>query len=166
MNSFEQHLLKQHSFETPAEFRAAFDALLDCAQRQLRVYDQSLSLLDIDQLPRHNRLRAICVAGGGRRIELLLDEIHHVARDCPRLMQLVRDFGHVIEIRQADPNMPRPDQAFALADRHGALVRADKLALHGTLHLDGAHASIQMHQEFEGMWQRAQASVTATTLGL
>ena len=97
---------------------------------------------------------------------LLLDEIHHVARDCPRLMQLVRDFGHVIEIRQADPNMPRPDQAFALADRHGALVRADKSALHGTLHLDDAHSAILLHQEFEGMWQRAQAGVTATTLGL
>ena len=155
-----------NTFETPAEFRAAFDALLDSTQRQLRVYDQNLSLFDIDQLPRHNRLRTLCVAGSGRRIELLLDEIHHVARDCPRLMQLVRDFGHVIEIRQADPNMPRPDQAFALADRHGALVRADKSALHGTLHLDDAHSTILLHQEFESMWQRAQASVTATTLGL
>ncbi len=155
-----------NTFETPAEFRAAFDALLDSTQRQLRVYDQNLSLFDIDQLPRHNRLRTICVAGSGRRIELLLDEIHHVARDCPRLMQLVRDFGHVIEIRQADQNMPRPDQVFALADRHGALVRADKSALHGTLHLDDAHSTILLHQEFEGMWQRAQAGVTATTLGL
>ena len=96
-----------NSFETPAELRAAFDALLDSTQRQLRLYDHDLSLLDIDQLPRHNCLRAICVSGGGRRIELLLDEIHLVARNCPRLMQLVRDFGHVIEIRQADPNMPR-----------------------------------------------------------
>ena len=155
-----------NAFETPAEFRAAFDALLDSTQRQLRLYDHDLSLFDIDQLPRHNRLRTICVAGSGRRIELLLDEIHPIARDCPRLMQLVRDFGHVIEIRQADPNMPRPDQAFALADRHGALVRADKSALHGTLHLDDAHSTILLHQEFEGMWQRAQAGVTATTLGL
>ena len=153
-------------FETPAEFRAAFDALLDNTQRQLRLYDHDLSLLEIDHLPRHTRLRTLCLAGGGRRIELLLDEIHHVARDHPRLMQLVRDFGHVIEIRQADPNMPRPDQAFALADRHGVLVRADKAALHGVLHLDDAHTAVQLNQEFEGMWQRSQASVSATTLGL
>ena len=145
-----------NSFETPAEFRAAFDALLAHAPRQFRLYDRDLSLLDIDHQPRHASLRALCVAGGGRRIELLLDEIHHVARDCPRLMQLVRDFGHVIEIRQADPNMPRPDQAFALADRHGALVRADKTALHGTLHLDDPHSAILLHQEFEGMWQRSR----------
>lgn len=153
-------------FETPAEFRAAFDALLDNTQRQLRLYDHDLGLLDIDYQPRHASLRALCVAGGGRRIELLLDEIHQVARDCPRLMQLVRDFGHVLEIRKADPNMPHPDQAFVLADRHGVLVRADKAALHGTLHLDDAHTAVMLNQEFEGMWQRSQASVTATTLGL
>lgn len=153
-------------FETPAEFRAAFDALLAHAPRQLRLYDRDLSLLEIDHQPRHASLRALCVAGGGRRIELLLDEIHHVARDCPRLMQLLRDFAHVIEIRQADPDMPRPDQAFALADRHGVLVRADKAALRGTLRLDDAHTAVLLNQEFEGMWQRAQAGVTATTLGL
>lgn len=153
-------------FETPAEFRAAFDTLLANTQRQLRVYDHDLGLLEIDHQPRHAILRALCVAGGGRRIELLLDDISHVARDHPRLMQLVRDFGHVVEIRQADPNMPRPDQAFVLADRHGVLVRADKAAVHGTLHADDAHGAVTLHQEFEAMWQRSQARVTATTLGL
>ena len=153
-------------FETPAEFRAAFDTLLGSTQRQLRLYDHDPGLLEIDHQPRHASLRALCVAGGGRRIELLLDNIHHVARDCPRLMQLVRDFAHVIEIRQADPNMPRPDQAFALADRHAVLVRADKAALRGTLHPDDAHTATLLNRAFEEMWQRAQAGVTATTLGL
>lgn len=153
-------------FETPAEFRDAFDTLLAGTQRQLRVYDHDLGLLELEHLPRHAHLRTLCVAGGGRRIELLLDKIDQVARDCPRLMQLVRDFGHVLEIRQADPNMPRPDQAFALADRHGVLVRADKAATRGTLHMDDPHTASSLHQEFELMWQRSQASVTATTLGL
>lgn len=153
-------------FKTPAEFRTAFDALVDSTQRQLRLYDHDLGLLDIEQPSRHASLHALCAAGSGRRIELLLDDIQHVARDCPRLMHLLRDFGHVIEIRRADPNMPRPDRAFALADRRAVLVRADKAAPHGTLHPDDVHTATLLNQEFEGMWQRAQASVTATTLGL
>lgn len=83
-----------------------------------------------------------------------------------RLMQLVRDFGHVLEIRQADPDTPRPDQAFALADRHGVLLRADKAAALGTLHLDDARDAVLLNQRFEGMWQRSPAGVSATTLGL
>jgi len=154
------------TFETPSEFRSAFDALLAGTHRQLRVYDRNLDLLEIDDAPRHASLRALCVAGGGRRIELLLDDISHVARSHPRLMQLVRDFGHVLEIRQADPDAPRPDEAFALADHHGVLLRADKAAVHGTLHLDDARDAVLLHQQFEGMWQRSPTGVSATTLGL
>ncbi|MBI3432714.1 MAG: hypothetical protein HY018_10950 [Hydrogenophilales bacterium] len=155
-----------NAFETPSEFRAAFDALLAGTHRQLRVYDHDLSLLDIDDTPRLAALRALCVAGGGRRIEILLDDISRVARDHPRLMLLLRDFGHAFEIRQADPDAPRPDEAFVLADRHGVLLRADKSAVHGTLHPDDPGTATALHQSFEGMWQRAPASVSATTLGL
>ena len=155
-----------NAFETPSEFRAAFDALLAGTHRLLRVYDHDLSLLDIDDAPRLAALRALCVAGGGRRIELLLDDISRVARDHPRLMLLLRDFGHVLEIRQADPDAPRPDEAFVLADRHGVLLRADKSTVHGTLHPDDPGSATALHQNFEGMWQRAPASVSATTLGL
>lgn len=155
-----------NTFETPSEFRNAFDALLAGTHRQLRVYDRNLDLFEIDDAPRHASLRALCVAGGGRRIELLLDDISHVARSHPRLMQLVRDFGHVLEIRKADPDAPRPDEAFALADHHGVLLRADKAAVHGTLHLEDARDAVLLHQQFEGMWQRSPAGVSATTLGL
>jgi hypothetical protein len=152
--------------ETPTELRAAFDALLAGTHRQLRVYDHDLSLLEIDHAPRHAALRALCVAGGGRRIELLLDDISLVALRHPALMQLVRDFGHILEIRQADPNASRPDQAFVLADRHGVLLRADKTAARGTLHMDDARDAVLLNQDFEGMWQRSPAGVSATTLGL
>jgi hypothetical protein len=155
-----------NAFETPSEFRAAFDALLAGTHHLLRVYDHDLSLLDIDDAPRLAALRALCVAGGGRRIELLLDDISRVARDHPRLMLLLRDFGHVLEIRQADPDAPRPDEAFVLADRHGVLLRADKSAVHGTLHPDDPGSATALHQSFEGMWQRAPAQVSASTLGL
>jgi hypothetical protein len=154
------------TFETPSEFRSAFDTLLAGTHRQLRIYDRNLDLFEIDDAPRLAMLRALCVAGGGRRIELLLDDISHVARSHPRLMQLLRDFGHVLEIRQADPDAPRPDQAFALADPHGVLLRADKAAVHGTLHLEDARDAVLLHQQFEGMWQRSPAGVSATTLGL
>ena len=154
------------TFETPSEFRAAFDTLLAGAHHQLRVYDHDLTLLDIDDTPRLAALRALCVVGGGRRLEILLDDISRVARDHPRLMLLLRDFGHIFEIRQADPDAPRPDQAFVLADRHGVLLRADKAAVHGALHEDDAARATELNHSFEAMWQRAPASVSATTLGL
>lgn len=153
-------------FGTPSECRAAFDALLAGTQHVLRVYDQDLALWEFDEAARHAALRAFCVAGGGRRIEYLLDDVRGVARDHPRLMQLVRDFGHVLEIRQVDSESPHPDQAFVLADRHGVLLRVDKTASHGTLYPDAPGRAAALHQTFEMLWQRAPAQVSATTLGL
>lgn len=155
-----------NAFETPAELRAAFDAQLAATHRQLRLYDHDLGLYELEDATRHAALRAFCVAGGGHSLELLLDDIGRVVREHPRLMQLVRDFGHVLAIRQADPDAPRPDQAFVISDRHGVLLRADKSAVHGTLHPDDPARVAPLLQEFEGMWQRAPAQVSATTLGL
>lgn len=152
--------------ETPADYRAALDQLLATAPRQLCIYDHDLEWLALDALPRIETLRALCVAGGGRRIDILLDNISQITRAHPRLMQLVRDFGHVLEIRQTDADAPSPDQAFVLADRRGVLVRPDKLAVPGALHLDDAYRVAALHQSFEAMWQRARTHVSATTLGL
>lgn len=153
-------------FETPAELRAAFDALLASSHRALRLYDHDLHLYELDDAARHAALRAFCVAGGGRSIALLLDDTSRVARDHPRLMQLVRDFGHVLAIREADPAAPRPDTAFVIGDRHGVLRRADKSAVHGDYHPDDPARATPLLQEFEAMWQRAPMRVSATTLGL
>lgn len=153
-------------FETASEFRAAFDALLLAAHRRVRLYDHDLALLALDDPARLTALRAFCVRGGGRRLELLLDDLARVARDHPRLMLLLRDFGHVLEIRQADPDAPRPDRAFALADGRGVLLRADKTTSHGVFHADDPARAAELDQVFETMWQHAPTQASATTLGL
>lgn len=153
-------------FDTPAGGQAALDALLANTHRLLRLYDRDSSPWALDAAERHAALRAFCVGGGGRRIECLFDDTHSVTRTLPRLMQLIRDFSHVIEIRQTESDSPRPDQAFALADRTGVLLRADKAALHGTLHTDDPARAASLHQTFDALWQRATVRVSAATLGL
>ena len=137
-------------FETPAGLRAAFDALLASTHRQLRLYDHDLHLYDPDAAARHAALRSFCAAGGGRSIELLLDDTGSIAREHPRLMQLVRDFGHVLVVRQADPDATRPGHAFVVGDRHGVLLRADKSAVHG-YHADDPARAAPLLEEFEDM---------------
>ncbi|KAB2325263.1 hypothetical protein F8A86_02440 [Betaproteobacteria bacterium SCN1] len=154
------------TFDTPAEGRAAFDTLLAGAHRLIRLYDREPLPWALDDTDRHAVLRAFCAAGGGRRIECLFDDTRHLTRDCPRLMRLLRDFGHVLEIRQTEADTPLPDEAFALADRHGILLRADKAALHGIMHPDDPGRATRLHQTFEALWQRAAVRISATPLGL
>jgi len=154
------------SFATPSECRAAFDTLLARVPRDLCLYDRDLTLWQLDDATRHAALRALCVAGGRHRIECLLDDTGLVARRLPKLMQLIRDFSHVLVIRQIDPDTPRPDHACVLANGHDVLFRTDKATPQGTLQLDEPARAIALYQDFKSMWQRAGAPLSATTLGL
>jgi hypothetical protein len=154
------------SFATATEYQAAFDRLIAAAHRRIRIHDRNLADGDFNTVARHDSLRAFCVAGGGRRIEILLDETDTVQHHCPRLMQLLRDFGHVIEIRQTEPGSERPEHGFALADRHAVLRRHNKDDLRGSLDLDNTHDAVLLHDLFDSLWERAPVVVPATTLGL
>lgn len=153
-------------FDTPSGLRVAFDALVAGMPRELRLYDADPGGYDLDQPARHAALRALCLAGGGRRVELLLDTVDTLVRDHPRLMRLVRDMGHVLDIRVADADLPRPDEAFVLADRRTVLLRPDKHGLRGTGPREDPATAARLNQAFDAIWQRASVRVGATTLGL
>jgi hypothetical protein len=158
--------MTSQAFDSVAGYQAAFDALLAGTRQRLCVYDRKLDDLHLEEPARHAALRAFCVAGGGRRLDFLLDEIDTLRARHPKLIGLLRDFGHVLSIRQADPDAARPEQGFAVADQRAALKRFDKLALRGSVDGDNPQAAAVLQREFNALWERAPVFVSATTLGL
>lgn len=153
-------------FHTLTDYQSALDALVDEAQWRLRIYDATLEKAGLNAVARYDRLRAFCLGSPQRRIEILLDDPAHVQTQCPRLMNLLRDFSHVLEIRQTENESPRPAHSFALADRGVWLKHFDKNALPGQWVRDDAAGAVLLHQEFDQLWQRAIPNVSASTLGL
>jgi len=153
-------------FHTLADYQTALDALIAEAQWRLRFYDATLEKDGLNAAVRYERLRAFCLGNPQRRIEILLDDPAYVQTQCPRLMSLLRDFSHVVEIRQTESDSERPAYGFALADRSAWLKRFDKDALPGQWARDDAAGAVLLHQEFEQFWQRAVPNVSASTLGL
>ena len=153
-------------FHTYPEYQIALDQLMATAEHSIRIYDRDLQAGDFNSKARYERLHDFCLAGGARRIEILLDDTAYVQNRCPRLMTLLRDFSHVIEIRQIEPDSERPDYGFALGDRSAVLKRFDMDAMHGQFDPDDAANAAMLHQQFDLLWQRAAGSVSTTTLGL
>ncbi len=153
-------------FHTIADYQTALDALIAEAQWRLRFYDVTLEKGGFNAATRYEHLRTFCLGNPQRRIEILLDNPVHVQTQCPRLMNLLRDFSHVVEIRQTESDSERPAYSFALTDRSVWLKRFDKDALPGKWAQDDAAGAVLLHQEFEQLWQRAIPNVSASTLGL
>lgn len=153
-------------FHTLADYQTALGALIAGVQWRLRFYDATLEKGGFNTALRYEQLRAFCLVSPQRRIEILLDEPTHVQTQCPRLMNLLRDFSHVVEIRQIESDSERPAYGFALGDRSAWLKRFDKDALPGLWVHEDAAGAVLLHQEFEQLWQRAIPNVSASPLGL
>lgn len=136
------------------------------AQWQLRFYDATLEKAGFNTALRYEQLRTFCLGRPQRRIEILLDDPTHVRTQCPRLMNLRRDFSHVVEIRQTESDSERPAYGIALADQDVWLKRLDNDALPGCWSGDDAAGATLLHQQFERIWQRSIPNVSVSTLGL
>ena len=153
-------------FNTRADYQTALAALISEAQLRLRFYDATLKKGGFNTATRYEQLRLFCLGSPQRRIDIMLDDPAHVITQCPRLMNLLRDFSHVVEIRQTDGDSERPAYGFALADRNAWLKHSDKNFVPGLWARNDAAGAVLLHQQFELLWQRAIPNVSASTLGL
>jgi hypothetical protein len=159
-------IMNRTNFLTVIEYQAALDQIIVAAQYSIRIHDRDLEASGFNSAVSYEKLHHFCLAGGQRQIEILLDDTAYVQNRCPRLMTLLRDFSHVIEIRRTAADGTQPDYGFALGDRNMVLKRVDKSALLGQFDPDDAASAAVLHQQFDYLWQRAAGSVSATTLGL
>ena len=152
--------------ETLIEYRQAFDRLLAATRQHLRIYDQNLSELAIDTPQRIDALRNLCLAGPGRRIEILLRDWSLVRDRQPRLMGLLQTFGHVVEIRQEEAVDEAPMEAYVLGDDRLILIRPHRDSARSLLQLDDPLACRAHMQLFNQLWQRAEGPLASRPLGL
>jgi hypothetical protein len=149
-----------------AESQAAIDEVIGCAERVLRIFDATLTGRGFDAPERAEKLRQFLVAGRAHRLLIALHEPETLARDCPRLLTLLRQFPMSIEIHRTLAQARNAMDPFVLADDHSVWHQ---------LHLEQPRAIVALHspadalplaRRFEEIWDLSEPAVTATTLGL
>jgi hypothetical protein len=153
-------------FDTVVEGRRAYDNLMAATQRSLRVFDQDLSELALDAQPRIDALRRLCLSGSNPRIEILLRDWAPVRDRQPGLMDLLRNFGHIIEIRQEEPMGDPPMESFCIGDDRMLLIRPHRENWRGHLHRDDPLGCRVHLATFSQLWQRSEGPLASRPLGL
>jgi hypothetical protein len=153
-------------YETPGEYRQAFDRLLTGTRRHLRIYDQDLLELALDTPQRIEALRQLCLSGSFPRIEILLRDWSAVRDRQPRLMALLQQFSHAMEIRQEEQISEPAMESFVTGDDRLALVRPHRDGWRSLLHLDDPLSARAHIQNFDQLWQRSEGPLASRPLGL
>ena len=166
METHEEPTIQQHALNGKAEYEAAINTLLQHTQKKLCIFDFNLEDGGYNSLQRYELFKNFLLTSRTHRVQIVVHDTDYLTKSCPRLLMLLRQFSHAIEINETQLHAKSIYDPFMIADaRH---------YLHRFHHEDG-RAVLALHDpvgtgnfilRFEEIWEASSPAVSATTLGL
>lgn len=153
-------------FDTGAEFQRAIDTLLAQSGRELRIFDPDMEAWRVNAAERVEQLERFLQGSRTRRLYVVVHEPGHITTRCPRLMQLLARYSHVIQINRTDESIRSLQDSFAALDARHYLRRPVARFFRGALGLDDEAEALAMRSRFLEIWAASTPSVSSTTAGL
>lgn len=156
--------------ETPflgeAGFLAALDTVIATACHEIRIVDDRLERMALDDAARAEALTRFLAATPLRRLHVILHDPGYAETRSPRLHTLIRRFPNSIEIRESSAEFRHIADCFLLADElHGA-IRFHRDQARGKLLCNAADEIQPWWQRFDQLWRSATPCLAPTRLGL
>jgi hypothetical protein len=153
-------------FDSEAGFRAAVDLTLAAAQREIRIFDRDLTRLGLEDSAHVALLGRFLAAGVDHRLRIVLHDTAPLEKRSPRLLNLLREFSHCVEVRKTPAHLAGLGDCWLLADQaHGAI----------RFHVDQARGKCLVAspaeirpwwQRFDDLWEASEACSPGAVTGL
>ena len=153
-------------FDTGAEFQQAIELLLDQPGRELRIFDPDMQAFRLNSPARIIRLQHFLQASRTRRLYLVVHDTGAIIRGCPRLLQLLADFNHAIQINRTDDSIRELQDSFAVLDDRHYLRRPVARFFRGAIGVNDETEARAMRSRFMEIWAASFPGVSSTTAGL
>jgi hypothetical protein len=147
------------------EYESGVDEVIRNATSSLRIFDSTLST-GFNSPERHDALRRFLLASRRNTLRIIVHDVQHLDRNCPRLLALLRQLGHAIQIHETHARAKGVYDPFVIADdcHFARRFHFDSgRGLFGQHDPIGARALIE---HFEEIWEASSPALSATTLGL
>lgn len=143
----------------------ALDELIANTAHTVRIFDKNIGR-GFNSPQRYELLRQLLLARRTNRVYIVLHETANIARDCPRLIMLLRQFSHAVSIHQTLPDARRVYDPFAVADDARFVHRFHYDDVRGVATVGDIAATGLLLKRYEEIWQASAPAVAATTIGL
>lgn len=148
------------------EYREALDILIGIARQRLRIFDYNLEDGGYNTLQRFDLLRAFLLRNRSNRLEIVLHDTDYLARFCPRILNLLKQFSHAVSIMETTPQAKGIYDPFAVADQAFYVHRFHYDSPHALLALNDMGSGKTLTKRFEEIKEASGPVRSATTLGL
>ncbi|HKB83337.1 MAG TPA: hypothetical protein VKD04_09055 [Burkholderiales bacterium] len=148
-----------------AEYETAIDTVLQKATSTIRIFDHTLGR-EYNSPRRAERLRSFLLASRRNCLQIVLHEVRTLDRDCPRILHLLRTYGHSISIHETHPAAKSVYDPFVIVDDRCFVHRFHFDEMRGLLGLDDPIGTYAFIERFGEIREASSPAVSATTLGL
>ena len=122
--------------------------------------------LRLNDSARISGLERFLRASRTRRIFLVLHDVEHVQRNCPRMMSLLARFSHAVQINRSSEEIRELQDAFLVLDALHYVRRPVASYFRGAIGLGDETEGLGMRSRFMEIWAASIPAVSSTTLGL
>jgi hypothetical protein len=159
-------ILQHTTLDGVAEYIAALDTVCAAAQHSLNIFEKNFDGIGFNSEARFDMLRRFLLANSLNRLNLLAHDPQPLIRFCPRMMTLLRQFGHNMFIYQTPKSLQHITEPFAVADNAHYVRRYHFDDTRGLLARNDPEEARRLHSRFQEMWASSQPCASATRLGL
>ena len=151
---------------TLAEQTAAIDGLIALAQHQIRVFDQDLSQTGWNAAVRIERLAEFLREVRGRRLDIIVHDTRYLASACPRMINLLRTYGHAMTIYQTGAEAKIATDPLLIVDGRHYLHRFHFEQPRAAMGINQPEQTQPLASRFDEIWATGEPGLNATVLGL
>jgi hypothetical protein len=153
-------------FESPSELVAAWRTLLPLAVTDILVFDRDLKDGDWNSPERSDVLRSFLLGNRRARLQIVVHDTRHIEAQVPRLVQVLRDFSHKVQILRTIEDGRNARDAFAIVDDRHVLHRFHQDFVRGELSLHARAKARELKGRLDEILLFTEPGVNATQLGL
>ena len=148
------------------EYQEALDTVIDHARYTLRIFDFDLHDGGYNAVPRYDRLKRFLLASSKNRLLIVLHRVDYLKRDCPRMLNLLREHSEAVFIHQTNAEARNVFDPLLIADDAHYVHRFHYEQPRAECVLNDLALTQPFLQRFEEIWQASTLAVAATTIGL
>ena len=149
-----------------ADYIAALDTICKQAQRNLFLFEKDYDGMGFNTEARYETLRNLLLANPAHRLLVLAHDTRYLASYCPRMMMLLRQFGHSMYIYQTPKNLQYITEPFSVADESHYVRRFHFDDPRGILAQNDPEKARALKSRFMEIWASSHPAVSSTRLGL
>jgi len=152
--------------DTIAAQAVAIDELIALARHRIQVFDQDLSQTGWSSSARADRLAAFLRGIRGRRLDIIVHDTRFLERACPRMLDLLRNYGHAMTVYQTGAEAKIATDPLLIVDGVHYLHRFHFERPRAALGVSQPEQTKPLASRFEEIWATGEPGVTGTVLGL